>query len=217
MYGRNINDFKGAIIQYTCEDCLLGDNFNVEFTDVPKVKPGSCQHFNINFLLVIENNEFKYLSSLTCKNCQYNKIIELFNKNNIKDSGTIFYSCEKCGNGKITVGYLSQDELFDLDNNEQNNNLENDFQNNNNKNKKINLIFSYGGQKYNVNVETNILIPEAFHQLCVEINSKNLENLDIQDYKKGQLILSQYKTIEELNLNDGDIIDIEERIYNGWN
>ena len=220
MYGINIKDFKGAIIQYTCEACLLGDNFTVEFSDVPKVKPGSCRHFNINFLLVIENNEFKYLSSLTCKNCKYNKMIELFNKNKIDYSGSIFYSCEKCGNGELSIGYLLQKEFIDLDGNEKNNNFQNKFENNieynYNKNKKINLIFSYNGQKFNVNVEKNILLPEAFHQLCVEINNKQLENLDIQDYKKGLISLSQFKTIEELNLNNGDIIDIEIRPYNGW-
>ena len=43
-----------------------------------------------------------------------------------------------------------------------------------------------------------------------------MENLDIQDYKKGLISLSQFKTIEELNLNNGDIIDIEIRPYNGW-
>ena len=210
MNGINIKDFKGTIIQYTCEECLIGDNFTVEFSDVPKVKSGSCIHFNINFLLVIENNEYKYLSSLTCKNCKYNKIIELFNKNNIDYSGSIFYSCEKCKSGKISIGYLLQNEFFDLDSNEQTN-----FENKNYK-EKINLIFCYDGQKYSVNVEKDILIPEAFHQLCVENHNKNLENLDIQDYKKGLVNLSQFKTIEELGLNNGDIIDIEIRPYNGW-
>ena len=215
MNGINIKDFKGALIQYTCDDCLFGDNFIVEFSEIPKVKPGSCLHFNINFLLVIENNEFnKYLASLTCKNCKYNKMLDLFNKNKIDYIGTIFYTCEKCQNGKISIGYLLQNEFIDLDNTEQNN-----FENNNynkNKNKYINLIFSCEGKKYNVNVEKNILIPEAFHQLCVEINNKHLEDLDIQDYKKGSVNLSQFKTIEELGLNNGDIIDIEIRPYNGW-
>ena len=157
MNGINIKDYKSAIIQYTCEDCLLGDNFILEFSDVPRIKPGSCRHFNMNLLLVIENNEFKYLSSLTCKNCKYNKMMELFNKNKIDYSGNIFYSCEKCGNGKLSVGYLLQNEFIDLDGYEQNNNLEKKFENNIeyncNKNEKINLIFRYNGQKYIVNVE----------------------------------------------------------------
>ena len=210
MNGINIKDFKGTIIQYTCEECLIGDNFTVEFSDVPKVKSGSCIHFNINFLLVIENNEYKYLSSLTCKNCKYNKIIELFNKNNIDYNGSIFYSCEKCKSGKISIGYLLQNEFFDLDSNEQTN-----FENKNYK-EKINLIFCYDGQKYSVNVEKDILIPEAFYQLCVENHNKNLENLDIQDYKKGDESLSQFSTIEELNLASGDKIKIEVRGYSGW-
>ena len=210
----NVKDYKGALIQYTCEECLVSENFIVEFSDVPKVKPGGCVHFNINFLLVIEKYEIKYLLSFTCKNdnCQHNEMIELFNKNTTEEFGTIIYKCPKCGKGHMTAGFLLQKELIDLDENEEHvENIDND------ENKKIKLIFSYDGKQYNVNVNKDILIPEAFHQLCEELNLKDLENLDIRNYLKGNEPLSQYSSIEELELKDGDIITIEVRGNIGWN
>ena len=211
MKKMNLKNYKGALIQYNCEACLISDAFSMEFSDVAKVKPGSCQHFNINFLLITERNEIKYSLSFTCKHCKFNKIIELFNKNTYESAGNIIYSCEKCKNGKMNVGYLLENELIDLDDKEDNiidkfNKIE----------KKINLIFCYNGKEYKVNIETNILIPEALHQLCVNINNDELENLDIQYYKKEGKILSQFKTIQELNLKNEDKITIEIRKNMGW-
>ena len=211
----NIKDYKGAIIQYTCEDCLLSENFTVEFSDVPKVKPGTCHHFNINFLLVIENYEIKYLLSFTCKICNHNEIKELFNKNTREEMGSITYSCSNCGKGNMTAGFLLEKELIELDENEvkkmnPNNN------NNNSQNIPIELFFIYNGNRYNVKVNKNILIPEAFYQLCKEQKNETLDNLDIKNYKKGNTILSQFSTIEELNLKNGDAIDIEIRGNIGW-
>ena len=214
MNAINVKDYKGAIIQYTCEDCLLSENFLVEFSDVPKVKPGTCHHFNINFLLVIEKYEFKYLISFTCKLCNHNEMKELFNKNTKEEVGSITYSCPNCGKGNMTAGFLLQNELIELDENEGNKNNPN---NNDNQNMQIELIFCHQGNKYKVKVNNNILIPEAFYQLCKENNYTDLENLDIKNYKKGNEILSQYSTIEELNLRNGDIINIEVRGNIGWN
>ena len=213
----NVQDYKGAIIQYTCEDCLLSENFTVEFSDVPKVKPGTCHHFNINFLLVIEKYEIKYLLSFTCKSCNHNEMIELFNKNTTEEMGSITYSCPVCGKGNMTAGFLLENELIDLDENEGKKNNPDNNNNNDNQNMQIELIFSHAGNHYNVKVSKNILIPEAFYQLCQEHNYENLENLDIKNYKKGNEILSQFSTIEELNLRNGDVIDIEIRGNIGWN
>ena len=206
----NMRNYRGANIQYTCEDCIISDNFYVEFSNVPKVKPGGCEHFNINFLLVMERNDMKYLLSFTCKNCKENKIIELFNNNTNSIDGNIFYSCTKCGQGKITAGFLLGDNLFDNDDEDQ------EEEHNKHQTTQLALTFHLKENNYNVNVDVNILLPEAFRKACEINNRKDLENLDIQFYKKGDNTLSQFKTIKELNLNNGDIIEIIERGNCNW-
>ena len=208
----NLKDYKNSIIQYKCDDCLIVDTFSVEFSEVAKVKPGSCKHFNINFLLMTERKEIKCSSSFTCKNCKFNKIIELFNKTVNKKTGNIIYSCQNCKNGKMNVGFLLGTELIDLYDKE----FDEKYGHLNNKDKRINLIFSYNDKEYNINVEPNILIPEALYQLCLNNKNNDLENLDIQYYKKEGKILSQFKTIEELNLKNRDKITIEIRNNPGW-
>ena len=205
-----IRNYRGANIQYTCEDCTISDNFYVEFSDVPKVKPGGCDHFNINFLLVIERNDMKYLLSFTCKNCKENKIIELFNKNTNNVDGNIFYSCSKCGQGTMTAGFLLGDNLFDNDDEDQ------EKENNKIQTMQLTLTFHLKDNNYNVNADINISLPEAFRKACEINNRKDLENLDIHYYKKGNNILSQFKSIKELNLNNGDIIEIIERVNCSW-
>ncbi len=210
MINNNLSKYKGANIQYTCEDCVIGENFYVEFSDVPKVKPGSCEHYNINFLLVTEQNGFKYLISITCKNCKKNKIIELFNNNIKTEDGGANYICSICKKGQLTFGYLFGENLIDYEEGQEEENKDNEK-------KMIHLIFSHEGKKYNVNADVNFFISEAFHKSCEDNNRKDLENLDIQYYKKEGQILSQYKSIGELNLNNGDIISIELRENSGWN
>ena len=135
---------------------------------------------------------------------------ELFNKD-IKDiQGSFVYKCPICKNGSLTAGFLLSNESMDFDNEGGNINQDN------NNNNKINIIFKYEGQNYNVSTEINKLIPEAFYEMCEKTNNKELENLDIQNYKKGNDILSQFKSIEELHLQNGDVIDIQIRANVGW-
>ena len=206
----NVRNFKGAIIQYLCEECNMSDDFFVEFSDIPKIKPGGCSHYKINFLLVNENIEIKYLLSITCNKCKHNQMKELFNKDTKDMQGSFIYDCPKCKNGKLTAGFLLSNENIEFDN--EGGNINKDID----KNKMINLIFKYEGQNYNVSIETNKLIPEAFYEMCEKTNNKELENLDIQNYKKGDDILSQFKSIEELHLKNGDVIDIQIRANVGW-
>ena len=133
---------------------------------------------------------------------------DLFNKDTKDMQGSFVYNCPKCKNGNLKAGFLLSNENIDLDNEGGNINQDN--------NNKINLIFKYEGQNYNVSIETNKLIPEAFYKMCEKSNNKELENLDIQNYKKGDDILSQFKSIEELHLQNGDVIDIQIRANVGW-
>ena len=186
MNNLNIKNFKGAIIQYTCEDCLFGDNFTISFSHNPKPKSTECQHYIINFFLNNENR-YKYILSLKCKKCNKNKEIELLDNNINETFKTITYICPNCLMGRFTSGFL----------------LDNDSVG------KIDLIFCYKGKEYNVYVDTNIYIPEAFSQLYQKYNE--FRNLDIKYYKKGEEELSEFVSIEDLNLKNGEIINIIER------
>ena len=203
----NIKNYKGALINYFCNDCQSSDDFFVEFSDVPKVKPGGCVHFNINFIYAIEKYDIKYLLSFTCKKYKESCMKELFNKNTKNIDGNIKYKCSKCGQGDIIAGFYFSNEMIDLDNPKS---INQEFQN------CINLIFRYNNKQYSVSSEIIKSIPEVYYKLCQERKEKELEDLDILRYKKGDDELSQFKSLEELNLKSGDVIDIEIRPYSGW-
>ena len=196
---------SGAIIEYSCSECCSADNFFIEFTGVSKVKPGSCDHFNINFLLTYERNSIKFVISFTCKNCQKNSMIELFSSKTKNNSDSVKYKCIGCGSGNIAAGYLFQNVHFINE------------QNNSNEVKKILIIFIYNNKQYKISVDPELSIPEAFHKLIEGGKNKELENLDIRNYKKNGNDLSQYKSIKKLNLNDGEKITIELREQQNWN
>ena len=206
-----VSDYKAALIEYSCDSCYCSENFEVLFSNIPRVRGGKCEHLNLNFLLSINLNEYKYLVSFTCKNekCSHNEMKELFNKQTKDISGNIKYSCPKCGNGNMNVGFILENELINLEEQENDNNIQID-----NKNDKIKLIFVYNNFNYPVVTERKLFISEAFSKLCEEY--KDLKKLDIQLYKKGDNELSQYMSIEELNLIDNDKIVIQERPNSEW-
>ena len=203
--------YKGAIIEYMCADCSLGDNFFIELNGISKVKPGNCEHFDINFLLSSERSSMKLVASFNCKSCQKNNMKELFNSNTKQNSGSINYKCIGCGSGNISAGYLFQNEEIQLDNLPS---QKINSQNNMNQNKEINLIFVHNNKDYKIQVNPELSIPEAFHKLMEK--NKELENLDIRKYIKNGNNLSQFKSIKELNLKSGDKINIELRPNQGW-
>ena len=63
-----VSDYKAALIEYSCDSCYCSENFEVLFSNIPRVRGGKCEHLNLNFLLSINLNEYKYLVSFTCKN-----------------------------------------------------------------------------------------------------------------------------------------------------
>ena len=153
----NVKDFAGAIIQYTCEDCLISQNFNVYFSNIQKVESGKCAHFDINMLLINDRKEIKYSFSFRCKNCGENKLIELFNTKTNDISETKTYSCPKCYQVNMTFGFLLENELIDLEEDEY-----------------IKLVFCVKDINYNVYVDPECFIPEAFSKLCNENNNNEL-------------------------------------------
>ena len=223
MNRKNFFKYKGAIIEYSCTQCNLGGNFYHEFTKASKVNPGNCEHFDINFLYSAESNSMKFCPSLTCRNCKKNNIIELINEKTKNEIGSINYKCPQCGMGNITIGYLFQNEEINLDplpnNAQQNNQIFNIGQNKKkiqqNIPKKISLIFVYNNKEYKINAEEEWFLPEAFNKLFETHNE--LKNLDIKCYKKDDTELSQFRTIQKLNLKNGDKISIELKPELGWN
>ena len=218
----NNQKYKGAIIEYTCSDCSFSENFFMEFSGVSKVKPGNCEHFDMNFLLSSEKNSMNLMISFNCRICSKNEMRELFNSKTKNNCGSLTYKCITCGSGNITIGYLFQNEKIEFDDQPPQklnffNKNSNDINNNSNNNKNINLIFVYKNKEYKVNnVDREIFLPEAFHKLIEGSKYKELENLDIKSFLNKGKNLSKYKSIQQLNLKNGDKIEIEIRPYQGW-
>ena len=111
----NLNQYKGAIIDYGCSICQKYDNYFEDFTNqISRIKSDSCSHFDIKFIYNLEKNKLKYLVSFNCKNCGENKIFELYKNSN---AFNIHYNCAKCKKGDSNVQMLLSDEIIKEDNN----------------------------------------------------------------------------------------------------
>ena len=53
----DVQNYKCAIVQYTCEECLIGDNFTFIFDfnkgDYYKTEEGLCEHLTLSFNLIL--------------------------------------------------------------------------------------------------------------------------------------------------------------------
>ena len=106
----NLNQYKGAIIDYCCSICQKYDNYFEDFTNkISRIKSDSCEHFDIKFIYNLEKSKLKYLVSFNCKNCGENKIFELYKNSNVYN---IHYNCNKCKNGDSNVQMLLSDEII---------------------------------------------------------------------------------------------------------
>ena len=124
----DITKYKGAIIQFMCEECNQCDNFFEDFNDqISRIKSGLCSHFSLKFIFNFEGQKFRYILSFNCNNCNTNKIINLFDENTTNISPSINYKCEKCGKGNINIGLLLSEEKMNIDD---------DYEENNDKNEK---------------------------------------------------------------------------------
>lgn len=225
----NINSqqkYKYALIQFTCSECNLGDNFFIEFDGISKAKPGNCEHFDIKFLFSSEKNSMRFVSSFNCKFCQKNDMIPIFNEKSKDSSGSITHKCTGCKRGNVTIGYLFTNEQFNIDYLTLESNIPNKSSNNKEKEKKeqnkikieekINLIFIHEGKEYKIKVSKDMTIPLAFRKLSDDNKNKHLIDLDIKHFQKNENNLNQFKTIKQLNLNDGDKITLFLRAKQGW-
>ena len=47
----DLSRYKGATVDYLCEDCKTGDNFFEDFDcQISKIKSDSCSHYNFKFI-----------------------------------------------------------------------------------------------------------------------------------------------------------------------
>ena len=123
----NLNQYKGAIIDYGCSICQKYDNYFEDFTNkISRIKSDSCEHFDIKFIYNLEKNSLKYLVSFNCKNCGENKIFELYKNSNVSN---IHYNCNKCKNGDYNVQMLLSDEIVKDDENQKKNFMKNQVNN----------------------------------------------------------------------------------------
>ena len=123
----DINKYKGAIIQYMCQDCKVYDHFFEDFSKkISRIKSGNCSHFNLKFIYNnSDSGKVKYIVSFNCKNCSSNKIINLFDENTTSYSSNINYKCEKCGKGPINIELILSEQIIKDDDKDDNSNINN--------------------------------------------------------------------------------------------
>ena len=109
----DLNDYKGAIIQYKCKDCQVFDEFFEDFhSKIARIKSGSCSHFNLKFIYNYDGGKFKYILSFNCNKCGQNNIFNLFDENTTDTYSYNEYKCEKCNEGSINIQLLlSKDKI----------------------------------------------------------------------------------------------------------
>ena len=102
----NLKRYKGAFVEYGCDDCGICDSFEEDFTsDISRIKSDSCPHFSLKFIYNLEGDSFKYILSFTCNECGTNQLMNVFEKIT-EDSPHINYKCINCGKGSMKVSFL---------------------------------------------------------------------------------------------------------------
>ena len=141
----NVENYKCAILEYTCEECFNGNNCVLEFDKIkqdPHTYEGLCRHIYLTFFSTIENNLFNCLVTFHCQKCDKEESKQLINDGSVDSIYNLSYKCE-CGNGDLHIGLLLQEEVFYLDGKDGNKNIDNNnaqnqnIDNKNDKNKNL--------------------------------------------------------------------------------
>ena len=126
----NVQKYKCAIIQYSCEECYIAKNYNRIF-DFDKGKyfedlDGQCSHFLIKFHLTLEDFLLNFFFDLECNNCSHKETQTLISdKTVLKDNDiTVTLKC-KCGQGALTIGILFFEDIIEFENEEEERGLDN--------------------------------------------------------------------------------------------
>ena len=114
--------FSSFLVQYGCDDCLIGNNYlininynNGEFHDSKK---GFCDHFDFIFYSHFYQNSFEFLVEFLCKKCgnKDNAIINL--KEFTENAANLHHLCQ-CGQGDLNLKIiLLEDDVKSFDKNQ---------------------------------------------------------------------------------------------------
>ena len=131
------SQYNYAIVEYSCERCLIGNNFIIIF-DFNKDKDIQeqnelpfCSHMDLTFTSSLENRCFNLSIEFHCKNC------DNYERRTFKDgifSGDVVNlncKCNNCQNGDTNIGVL----FMNKKSNEQNFNQLNKIEEKNNDDK----------------------------------------------------------------------------------
>ena len=113
----DISNYKSAIVQYSCIDCFLGNNYVIIF-DLNRGKyfeseKGECKHIDLTFHSSFNKNTFNFLIELQCKKCQNKENKKILNKDFNDDIASFQYTC-KCGEGNLDIGISLEKEVTNL-------------------------------------------------------------------------------------------------------
>jgi hypothetical protein len=157
----DVSQYKCAIIQYSCESCLIGNNFTIIFNfnkdkDV-QARDGICNHMELTFNSSLENRCLNLSIAFLCKNCEHFETRTVIDGNTEDMLVNLNYKCTECKNGDINIGVLFENEVFDLQNgNEENSNQQNQLEKKNS-DEKISLFDNNNdNEKNEKNSENNI-------------------------------------------------------------
>ena len=205
----NLNNYKGAIIDYGCNICNINDNFFEDFTNkISRIKSDGCEHLDIKFIYNLEKNSLKYMVSFNCKNCGENKIFDLCKYSN---DLSIHYKCNKCKNGNTNVQMILSEEIFKIDDgikkqNKPNDNKINFINPNSNQinnfiniNQSINNMNLVGGNQNifnnNLNFNNNIMMNNFNHPI----------NQNIMNFQNNNLFMNNNFNNANMNPNVNQI------------
>ena len=160
----DISKYKCAIVEYTCDDCMIGNNFVIKFdfnkrTNFVSVK-GHCSHIDLLFFQHFNNFcLFNFFVELECKSCGKKDSKNLINKDSNDEMANLHYKCQ-CGDGNLNIGILFQENIFDNSNNKENSDIEQmeekiNIGNNEKKIKNNDLYLSANNSNYKNRIENN--------------------------------------------------------------
>ena len=118
----DLKEYKGALIQYTCEECVVNEKFFEVFDNqTSRIKSGCCSHFNVTFIYNYEEEKLKYKISYNCNNCNQKEMFNLFDENSTEDTSYKEIKCKKCNEGSMYILLLlskdgKNEEIKDVNN-----------------------------------------------------------------------------------------------------
>ena len=216
----DLKEYKGVLIQYTCEECQVYDqSFEVFDNQNSRIKSGDCFHFNLKFIYKYQGGNFKYIVSFNCSNCDQKDIFILFDENSNEIVSNKEIKCKNCNKGSMYILLLlskdnPNEEMQDNNNREQKSveDIEESKDNNAPKKKifitpqEINLIFKdFKGNSYSLYISSNELLSKAIRIL---INKYKIDVETISEFFFGEKKLDVKKTLIENNLQNDSIIII---------